>query len=71
MKVLMILGLIFGVFVIGTALALRYVKNLLGISLKRIKNEANANTRPSAKNDGNIIYQKDDVVVMKGDAKKK
>lgn len=69
MKVLMILGLIFGVFVIGTSLALRYVKNLLGITLKRHK--ADANFRTNTQNDSNIIYRKDDVVVMKGDAGKK
>ncbi len=69
MKVLMILGLLFGVFLIGTSMALRYVKNLLGITLKRHK--ADANFRANPKNDSNIIYKKDDVVVMKGDAGKK
>lgn len=69
MKILIILGVIFAVFLIGTSLALRYVKNLLGISIKRFNQDDKF--RNSRSVDSNVIYQKDDVVVMKGDAKNK
>ena len=69
MKILIILGVIFAVFLIGTSLALRYVKNLLGISIKRFNQDEKI--RNSRSVDSNVIYQKDDVVVMKGDAKDK
>lgn len=63
------MGVIFAVFLIGTSLALRYVKNLLGISIKRFNQDEKI--RNSRSVDSNVIYQKDDVVVMKGDAKDK
>lgn len=63
------MGVIFAVFLIGTSLALRYVKNLLGISINRFNQDEKF--RNSRSVDSNVIYQKDDVVVMKGDAKDK
>ncbi|MBX3043452.1 MAG: hypothetical protein KIT33_05180 [Candidatus Kapabacteria bacterium] len=64
MKILIILGLIFTAFLVGTAVAVRYVKNLLGI-----KSRSNINMGFQQKsNNDDVLYQKDDIVVMKGSA---
>lgn len=70
-KILVILGLIFGVFLIGISLFLRVLKNFLGIGgsikTRSIKFDNNDNNN----NDKDVLYQKNDVVVLKGDAKRK
>ncbi len=66
-KILVILGVIFGVFLLGISIFLRILKNFLGFG-SRVKN-------PGIKFDRNVdedvLYQKNDVVVLKGDAKPK
>lgn len=66
MKILVILGIIFSVFLLGTALLLRFVKNLFGF--KNI-GRRDVNVKFEQK-DNDVIYKKDDIVVLKGDAKR-
>jgi hypothetical protein len=66
-KILVILGVIFGVFLLGISIFLRVLKNFLGfggrVKTTGIKFDRNA--------DEDVLYQKNDVVVLKGDAKRK
>jgi hypothetical protein len=62
-KFFLFLALIFGFFVIGTGYVLRKVKNLF-IPIGSV----DRNT--PQKQDADVLYSKDDVVVLKGDAKK-
>ncbi|MDT3739376.1 MAG: hypothetical protein RO257_07735 [Candidatus Kapabacteria bacterium] len=69
-KILVILGVIFGVFLLGISIFLRVLKNFLGIGgsikTRNINFDNNYNN-----NDKDVLYQKNDVVVLKGDAKSK
>lgn len=58
------MGIIIGVFVIGTAVLIRKVKKFFTFNFNNNFNTVNNKVEPD------IIYQKDDVVVLKGDAKK-
>lgn len=66
MKILLVLGIIFSIFVIGTALLLRYVKNLFGIKSFQTRKRYSTFSQ-SSKED--VLYKNDEIVVLKGDAK--
>ncbi|MDX9790603.1 MAG: hypothetical protein WC313_07825 [Candidatus Kapaibacterium sp.] len=66
MKILIILGIIFGIFFIIGAITLRFFKRLLGI--KSGISFKQSNQRAPQK--GEVVYRDGEVVVMKGDAKR-
>jgi len=65
MKVLVIIGIIFGFIILGLTIVIKTAKRFLGIG-----NIPNINRNNSKYQDNDILYQKEDVIVLKGDAKK-
>ncbi|MBS4000655.1 MAG: hypothetical protein KGZ71_09250 [Desulfobulbaceae bacterium] len=63
MKVLLILGIIFSFFFFLFVLGIRFIKGIL-----KPFNGFRAPKQPRADKSREIIYQKDDIVIMKGDA---
>lgn len=70
LKFLLILLIIFIVAIIILGSIFKKFLSLFGVGNKERFNQNN-HTESRKKNDGDVIYNKDDIVVMKGEAKDK
>jgi len=62
-KILIILGVVFAFFMLVLGLGIRLVKGLLKPFTPHVE-------QPRKNTNGEILYNKDDIIVMKGDAGK-